>query len=320
VFGRRPAANEPSPSATPSGAIAGVYAAAVTPHRLEGHEADYGAMLELVDYLAQGGVNGICLLGATGEFLHIKPAERIRLVHLAVKRSRVPILAGVSHSTLDGAVELAEEAVGSGVQGLLLMPPYFYRYGEQEITEFYLRFAEQMEPGVPILLYNIPQFSNGVPIDCARTLLASGRFAGIKDSSGDRSYLQSLLALKAEKDFVLMVGNDNLLVEGVRASADGVVSGVACALPELISHLYADVKAGDAEATKCRQKQLSEFIGWIDRFPTPVGIKIATALRGRKVGPPSVPLAPYNLELLKEFESWLLAWMPGTFRAAQQVS
>ncbi len=320
MFGRRQTANDAPNFAPPDGSIGGVYAAAVTPHRIEGHEADYGAMLELVDHLAQGGANGICLLGATGEFLHVKQAERIRLVHLAVKRSRVPILAGVSHSTLDGAIELGDEAVGSGAQGLLLMPPHFYRYGPAEITEFYLRFADQVQGGVPLLLYNIPQFSNGIPIDCARELLLSGAYAGIKDSSGDQDYLDALLALKAKHDFTLMIGSDRLLVKGIRAGASGVVSGVASALPELISQLYACVKVNDADGTAYWEQKLNEFIVWIERFPAPVGIKVATAVRGLKVGPPSVPLAPANALLLKDFEIWLQGWLPGTLRPALKAS
>ena len=106
-------------------------------------------------------------------------------MHLGVKRSRVPVLAGISHSTLDGAVELASEAFGSGAAGLLLMPPYFFRYGQDDILEFYTRFREQVPKRLPVLLYNIPQFSNGIAIETAARLLQTGLYSGIKDSGGD---------------------------------------------------------------------------------------------------------------------------------------
>src|SRR3984885_1861324 len=161
--------------------LGGVFAAAVTPHRLEGHETDIGAMLELVDFLARSGVQGTEVLGSTGEFLHIKPGERARLVQFAVKRSRVPIIAGVSHSTLDGALELASEAITSGAAALLLMPPHFFRYDQSDIAEFYRRFAVEIgRTDVPMLLYNIPQFTSGIAFETVRALLDSGRFAGIK--------------------------------------------------------------------------------------------------------------------------------------------
>ena len=124
--------------------LGGVFAAAVTPHRLEGHEADIGDMLELVDFLARSGVQGTVVLGSTGEFLHVKPSERARVVQFAVKRSRVPIIAGVSHSTLDGSLELASEAITSGAAALLVMPPYFFRYDQADIAEFYRRFSVEI--------------------------------------------------------------------------------------------------------------------------------------------------------------------------------
>ncbi len=276
-------------------------------------------MLELVDHLAQAGCDGICLLGSTGEFLHIKPAERIRLIHLAVKRSRVPILAGVSHSTLDGAIELADEAVISGARGLLLMPPYFFRYAPPEITEFYLRFADSVDNSVPLLLYHIPQFSNGVPIECARELLSSGLYAGIKDSSGDPDYFDALVALKAEHDFILMCGNDRLLARAVRAGANGVVSGVACAVPELIVQLYSALKRDDPAEIARWQPRLDEFIDWIERFPAPIGVKTATALRGRTCGPPSVPLSRERAAQLEEFQTWFRAWLPSVARTVAKA-
>src|SRR5258708_38798235 len=111
----------------PDTPIAGIYVAAVTPQR-KGGEADVAAMLELVDFLAAAGVNGIALLGSTGKFLHLTFDDRVRLVQLAVKRSRVPVLVGVGRSTLDGAIALCRDAVSSAAAGLLLVAPYFFPY------------------------------------------------------------------------------------------------------------------------------------------------------------------------------------------------
>src|SRR5260221_14169256 len=121
----------------PATPIAGSYVAAVTPQR-KGGQAEVAAMLELVDLLTAAGVNGIALLGSTGEFLHLTFDDRVRLVQLAVKRSRVPVLVGVGHSTLEGAIELGRDAVSAGAAGLLLMPPYFFRYSQEDIHEFYV--------------------------------------------------------------------------------------------------------------------------------------------------------------------------------------
>src|SRR5438270_712838 len=129
--------------------LAGVFAAAVTPHRAGTHEADYSGSLDMLDFLAAGGVDGICLLGSTGEFLNYAFPERQRLVYLGSKRSRVPLLVGTGHSTLAGALQLAEEAIHAGADGLLLMPPYFFRYAQREIEEFYIQFARETGDAVP---------------------------------------------------------------------------------------------------------------------------------------------------------------------------
>src|SRR5216684_3274807 len=217
----------------PDTPIAGIYVAAVTPQR-KGGEADFAAMLELVDFLAAAGVNGIALLGSTGEFLHLAFDDRVRLVQLAVKRSRVPVLVGVGHSTIEGAIALGRDAVSAGAAGLLLMPPYFFRYSQEDIHEFYLQFAATVGPQARILLYNVPFFTNEIAIETATSLLATGHFAGIKDSSGQYTYFERLHAVSKEKPFILLVGSDRIYTRARQAGAHGVVSGVACAVPELL--------------------------------------------------------------------------------------
>ena len=155
-------------------------------------------------------MQGVCLFGATGEFFDYGFSERQRMVYLGVKRSRVPVIAGVSHSTLAGAIQIADEAIAAGADGLMLMPPFFFPYWQREIEEFYLQFARETGDAVPILLHNIPQFTTKLEIDTVRKLIDTGRFAGIKDSSGDWEYFEQLLALKRERPFALFSGADRI--------------------------------------------------------------------------------------------------------------
>jgi 4-hydroxy-tetrahydrodipicolinate synthase len=289
--------------------ISGVYVAAVTPFRKGGHEADLGVTLELVDFLAAAGVNGIALLGSTGEFLHLTFDDRVRLVDLSVKRSRVPILVGVGHSTLDGAVRLARAAAAAGAAGVLLMPPYFFRYGQDDIREFYLRFADELAATTRILLYNIPFFTNEIAIDTAVELLTTGQFAGIKDSSGNLDYFERLRTLNSEKPFSLLVGNDRIYTRARQRGAHGIVSGVACAVPELLVALDRAIRENSAEVARL-EARLQEFLAWHDQFPSPVAVKAATAARDLKVGPCATPLPPAGQKRLDEFREWLAAWLP----------
>lgn len=289
--------------------IEGVNAAAVTPHGTGGRGADFGAALELVDFLSKAGVAGVAVLGSTGEFLTLSFDERVRLMYLVVKRSRVPVLAGVGHATLAGALELGGQACSAGAAGLLLMPPYFFRYGQDEIREFYLQYAVRIGTGVPVYIYNIPSFTSGITPETALELLATGQFAGIKDSSGDYSYFARLKELAAQQPFTLLVGDDALFTRARIEGADGVVSGSAAAVPELMVALDRAIAAGASDRIAALEARLAEFLAWTGRFPTPVGVKTALEVRGLKIGPPSLPLAPRTALLLDEFREWFGPWL-----------
>ena len=288
--------------------LTGVFAASVTPNRAGTLDIDYPALLDLLDFYAAGGVAGICLSGSTGEFLKFSLGDRQKAIYLAAKRSRVPLLAGVGHATLTGSLQLAGEAIAAGADALLLPPPPFFPYGPKEIEAFYREFARETGDAVPLLIYNIPQFTSPVEIDTIRRLFESGLFAGIKDSSGDWDYFTRLLALKRERPFALFTGSDRIALRALQSGADGMVSGCAAAVPELVSGLYRAFAAGDTETANRLNDRLAEFCGWVERFPTPAAIKRAVELRGFKAGQYSVPLGAETAAELEKFSAWFRAF------------
>lgn len=298
----------------------GVYAAAVTPRRLGVQDINLGVMWELVDFLVSHKVDGLVLLGSTGEFVHFSNSERMRMMGLAAKRSRVPVIINVSHSTLDGAVELAQAAAASGAAGVLLMPPYFFRYEPASVETFLRQFVDEAEIDIPILLYNIPIFSNPLPFDISKRLIEQRLYAGAKDSSGDPSSLDRFSALRAASGCTVMVGADHLFAGAMRTrGVDGVVSGVACAVPELMVALHRSLCAGDPTASERLELRLHQFLAWVAKLPTPVCIREATALRGLKLGPHAVPLLGEQERLIGEFREWFRAWLPEVQRETKNV-
>jgi 4-hydroxy-tetrahydrodipicolinate synthase len=283
---------------------AGVSVAAITPRRESGHEIDLGAALEVIDYLA---ASGVAVLGTTGEFVHFDFEERTRFTAFAARRTKLPVIANVSHSTLDGALEMA--AAAAGAAALLLMPPYFFRYSQQDIERFYLDFAREAPAATPILLYNIPFFTTPIEPGTACKLLATGLFAGIKDSSGDWEYFMRLREQRTVTPFTHFIGNDIVFTRERQAGADGVVSGVACAAPELMLGLDRAIQAGDAAKTDVLETRLQEFIARIDVLPAPAGVREAVRLRGVKIGPHALPLGADNRRRLDEFAEWFPAWL-----------
>jgi len=295
------------------GAVSGVYAAAITPRR-EGPGIDLAGVFDLLDFLSRGGVDGIALMGSTGEFLHFPIIERCRLISLAVRRSRVPILAGVSHSTLEGALALAREAAGAGAAGVLVMPPYFFGYSQDDIRHFYLQFAESLKGSVPIFLYNIPSFTTAISSSLAVELLSTGLFEGIKDSTASWDEFEALRAARERFPFTLMAGQDVLYSRARLAGADGVVSGIASAIPELHVALDRALLAGETERAEVLDRRLQEFVAWIPEFAPPVAIREAAALRGIRPGPSAAPPGPEAKQKLAQFAGWFKAWLREVLR------
>src|SRR5260370_29195093 len=245
----------------------GVYAAALTPRRRGLDEIDQGAVWDLIDFLCGAKVDGIVLFGSTGEFVHFAVEERTRVIGLACKRSRVPVAVNVSHSTLDGAVKLAQAAAGSGAKSLVLMPPYFFRYDQDSLLAFYRRFLAEVDVRIPVLLYHIPFFTNPLSPGTIKVLLSEG-YAGIKDSSGDWENYLYLRDLSRETPFTLMMGSDGLYARAFQEGpVNGVISGVASAVPELLGALNKALVQDASDTVAKLHGPLTESIACLPQFP-----------------------------------------------------
>lgn len=288
----------------------GVYAALATPRRSEGLEADAAALFDYLETLVRAGIDGLVLFGSTGEFVHFDVAERMRVLALAIRRSRIPVLVNVSHSTLAGAIALAQDAIAAGAAGLLLMPPYFYRYNDNQLFAFYSEFEHRAGGKIPIYLYNLPFFTNPVGPQLAERLLSSGTYAGIKDSSGERDMFQSLRNLRRRQTFALLVGSESLYLEARMNGADGIVSGVAAAAPELIVAIDRAVISNEVDRATRLNGRLNEFIEWINKFPATVGIKQAAVARGWNLNHFAFPFDDGTKTEIEAFQRWLGFWLP----------
>jgi 4-hydroxy-tetrahydrodipicolinate synthase len=278
----------------------GVQAAAVTPRGKKG-EVDFGAAFELIDFLARGGVDGIALFAAEGEYPAFTAAERSRLCKLAVKRSRVPVMVGVGSTNLDESMVLAREAQDAGAAALLVPPPHFFHYDQDDILAFYREFAAEVWSDTPLFLYCTDATSRIAP-ETAAGLLSDGRFAGMVYASGDPAGFAALAAVGP------ILADDAVLA---RADATGVLSGAACASPEIAVGLHRAIQAGAARDAECWRGCLRELLEWSARFPRPTLWKAATELRGIKTGAMAAALSPRKQRELDEFREWFRAWLPG---------
>lgn len=277
----------------------GVQAAAVTPRGKKG-DVDFGATFELIDHLSRGGVDGIVLFAAEGEYPAFTADERSRLCKLAVKRSRVPMVVGVGSATLDESVVLARAAQDAGADGLLLPPPHFFHYDQEDILAFYCQFASQVWSDTPILLYQTRGTSLITP-ETAATLLEDGRFAALVHAKADADDFRCFEGVGE------VLGDDAVLA---RLNAGASISGAACAAPEVVVGLSRAICVGAAEEIESWRGCLRELLQWSARFPEPTLWKAATELRGIQTGAIAAALSPRKQRLLDEFREWFEEWLP----------
>ena len=298
--------------------IQGVYAAAVTPRGKRG-DVDFGAAFELVDFLGRAGVAGLALFTGAGEYAALACDERSRLAYLAAKRSRVPVLVSVGSATLDDSVRLARDARDAGAEALLLPPPYFYSYRQDDIREYYLQFASHVESGTSTLLSNHPAHASAIDSDTVRELFATRHFAGIEDASSD---VESFARIRAAADgpACVLSGNDSLLKSAIHVGAHGAISAMAGAVPELVIALERAVRAGNAEESARLDSRVQEFMAWRQEFPEPAILKVAAAQRGLKTGALLVPLSAAKQRRLEEFREWFQGWLPNVKKLSASAS
>jgi 4-hydroxy-tetrahydrodipicolinate synthase len=265
----------------------GVYAAVVTP-RFVDESVDEAGLSVLIRFLMGKGISRFALNGATGEFCLTTP-EQLRVLLRTVREAgggTAEMLCGVGAPGTAGAVALAEVA--------------------QEDLDLFARVVAGSTE-LPVLLYNLPQFTSGLEVRTVRRLIAEvGNIVGIKDSSGRLDILRDLT--EAGVGASRIVGNDSALAPAMSEGVcDGVVSGVACAVPELILDLWAE-KAG-SEGFARAAGRLSEFIGQLDGFPTPWGLKFALEARGIVQAGFAQPVTEQRRAQGRKMAAWLGEWL-----------
>jgi 4-hydroxy-tetrahydrodipicolinate synthase len=280
--------------------VRGVSAAVLTPRLADG-SVDAPSLRKLLEFLLGKGISSFALNGATGEFCITTPDQLRTLLSTAqeVAAGSAEFLCGVGAADTQGSIGLAQIAQDAGVKGLLLSMPYFFPYQQDDLEQFSRRVAAAVS--LPVLLYNLPQFTTGLGKETVRRLIAEvPNIIGIKDSSGSLEILSHLSTQGV--DACRIVGDDAALSAALRAQVcDGVISGVACVAPELILALY-EKRSGAAE------RALVELIAQLREFPTPWGLKwIAQARLILRASFP-LPLSPARKAQGEQLEQWFHAW------------
>lgn len=284
--------------------FAGVYAALLSPRHSNG-EIDLASFRHQVEALNKKGLVGYAINGATGEFTLSSEDELKKM--LQETHSVAPdaaILCGVGAADTQGAIRRVRLASTLGAKAILLPMPYFFPYRQDDLREFVHSAASESD--IPVLLYNLPQFTSGLDVDTVLSLLMEHRnIVGIKDSSGSldimRAITQEGLAVAR------LIGNDSALCDAMTEKlCDGVVSGVACTLPELMVSLFANGAQGINFADL--RKLLDTFIDQLAPLPTPWGLKATSAVRGFTKESYPFSLSSGRQQEVANLQRWFAEW------------
>jgi dihydrodipicolinate synthase/N-acetylneuraminate lyase len=251
--------------------FSGVYAALVSPVKEQG-EVDFKTFDGLLDFVLERGVDGVAVGGGTGEYPHLDLEERENLITHAARRlgTGKVLLAGIGASTIHATLRLGRHSVSAGSHVLLLPMPHFFQYEQDDLAAFCSTVSRKLQ--APCLLYNLPAFANVLEPETAIQLLqAEVYLVGIKDSSGDRQNLARLAQARAGHDFSLVMGDDALMLDALVAGWDGVISGIAWFLPELLVTHYCSWRAGGYDTSRHCQILIDQVIEEIRKLPIPWG-------------------------------------------------
>jgi dihydrodipicolinate synthase/N-acetylneuraminate lyase len=288
--------------------LRGIFPALVTPLDGDG-DVDRLACRRLVDHVIGGGVQGVLVLGSSGECATLDPSAR-RYVAETVAESvagRCPILVGIAQPSLHLAIQDAQMAAAVGAVGVLVTPPYYGPVETETVAAFYRQLAEKSP--LPLLAYNIPGFTHvAVPPSIVITLADEGVLHGLKDSGRDFDYFQQLaVGLRHRPAFRLLTGSDTLLLPALRSGAHGGITIGANVVPHWCAALYQAASSGEWPEAERLQARLIRLSVALRRGPFPVGAKTALSLLGVCGEEPSRPTrtltGPERETLVAELEA-----------------
>jgi dihydrodipicolinate synthase/N-acetylneuraminate lyase len=267
--------------------LKGALAACVTPLRDEGAALDEDAFAPYVEFLRDGGLDGLLALGTTGEGVLLSLEERKRAAELFVAGALPVVVHAGAQSTAD-TVALAEHAAATGATGVAVIGPPYYPLDTPSLLAHFAAAARACAP-LPFYVYEFEARSGyAVPIEVLEDLrMVAPNLAGLKVSDRPfervRPYLLEGLAI--------FVGAEPLLPEALAAGAVGTVSGLAAAFPQEVAALVRE--PGDSE----RLERVESLRRLLERFPFQAAAKEALRLRGVSVRPDvRAPLRPLGEE------------------------
>ncbi|RXT15173.1 4-hydroxy-tetrahydrodipicolinate synthase [Ammoniphilus sp. CFH 90114] len=267
--------------------------AMVTPFN-EDLEVDFEKTTQLVNHLIQTGTDTIVVGGTTGESPTLSKEEKVALFkHVAQQaKGKAKVIAGTGSNSTQASIELTRKAEEAGVDGIMLVVPYYNKPSQEGLYQHFKAIAESTT--LPVMLYNIPGRSAiNMQVETILRLAQISNITSVKEASGDLTPV-AVLVDKAPVGFKVYTGDDKLTLPTLSVGGHGVVSVASHVIGQQMKSLIETYVKGDVQtAASLHRKYLPVFEGlFITSNPVPV--KYALNKKGIEVGSVRLPLVPAN--------------------------
>ena len=281
----------------------GAYTAMVTPFDKDG-KVDENGLRANVKFQLSNGIHGLVPVGTTGECATLSYEEHNRVVEVVMDaaKGKVPVLAGTGSNSTWAAIMLTRHAKEVGVDGALLIVPYYNKPTQAGLYAHFKKLAGEVD--LPQVIYNIPSRTgvNMTPETTAK-LAKLKNIVGVKEASGDIKQVKKIIKLTRDENFSVMSGNDSDTIEIMKLGGVGVISVVSNIVPDKVAKLVNSFRSGDVKTAKLVHKELSPLFKalFIETNPGPVKMAMnwmAMAAGGLRL--PLVELEPENQKKLRK--------------------
>ena len=280
--------------------LSGTITALITPFTADG-QVDYGKLRALVEKQVEGGVEGICSVGTSGESPTLSHEEHHKVIEKTIEfaAGKVKIVAGTGANSTAEAVSLTRAAISmGGADASLQVTPY---YNKPNAEGLYRHFMTVADLGLPVVLYNVPgRAGKEIPLDVVARLAKHPNIVAIKEAAGSVERVSAIKNLVP--DFTVLSGDDSLALPMISVGAEGVISVASNVIPREMGEMISLALAGDFVKARAYHAKYYPLFHNLFIDVNPVMVKEALWLMGRIERSFRLPLcetSEKNVEILR---------------------
>ena len=282
----------------------GVCTALVTPFL--DHNVNYPMLEQLLRRQIEAGIEAVVICGTTGEAPTLSDEEKLELFRRAKAcvGNKMKIIAGTGSNNTEHTVLLSKEAEEIGVDGLLIVTPYYNKATSKGLIAHYEAVANAVS--IPIILYNVPGRTGvDIPVSVYKQLSSIPNIAGVKEASTDIRKITKI-RVACGTDLPIWTGNDEMITPAMALGASGVISVVSNLIPEETQALAKSALSGEFDIAAALQMDLQPLVEALFSEVNPIPIKAAMKLIGYDCGSCRLPLTDISAENLERLQRVLL--------------